>query len=290
MSRTARTDDIPEIVYDSLYGDEIQMELREPQTTSEEVVRGKVHDDRVLLTPLRTNDESCSVREQVNKKKVVISKGYAMLKRCFDILFSVILGVFALPILLSVCLIILIKDGRNPFYTQVRVGIDGKKFHIVKLRSMKKGADDVQNMLDERQLQQYYSEYKLEDDPRLIGWKKPGDSNRCFGSWIRKLSIDELPQIYWNILIKGNMSVIGPRPILQEELVKNYTPEERKMLLSIKPGLTGYWQAYARNNATYDTGERQRMELYYVQHQCVWLDIKILFATVGAILTKSGAK
>lgn len=266
------------------------MELREPQTTSEEVVRGKVHDDRVLLTPLRTNDESCSVREQVNKKKVVISKGYAMLKRCFDILFSVILGVFALPILLSVCLIILIKDGGNPFYTQVRVGIDGKKFHIVKLRSMKKGADDVQNMLDERQLQQYYSEYKLEDDPRLIGWKKPGDSNRCFGSWIRKLSIDELPQIYWNILIKGNMSVIGPRPILQEELVKNYTPEERKMLLSIKPGLTGYWQAYARNNATYDTGERQRMELYYVQHQCVWLDIKILFATVGAILTKSGAK
>lgn len=266
------------------------MELREPQTTSEEVVRGKVHDDRVLLTPLRTNDESCSVREQVNKKKVVFSKGNAMLKRCFDILFSVILGVFALPILLSVCLIILIKDGGNPFYTQVRVGIDGKKFHIVKLRSMKKGADDVQNMLDERQLQQYYSEYKLEDDPRLIGWKKPGDSNRCFGSWIRKLSIDELPQIYWNILIKGNMSVVGPRPILQEELVKNYTPEERKMLLSIKPGLTGYWQAYARNNATYDTGERQRMELYYVQHRCVWLDIKILFATVGAILTKSGAK
>ena len=102
--------------------------------------------------------------------------------------------------------------------------------------------------------------------------------------------MDELPQIYWNILIKGNMSVIGPRPILRDELERHYTKEEQEKLLSIKPGLTGYWQAYARNNATYETGQRQKMELYYVDNRCLWLDLKILFATVGAVLSKSGAK
>lgn len=268
----------------------MKMEWRDTQTTSEEVVHERVHNSGVQLKILRSNDESFAAYEKGNQNTAVSSRHYAVLKRCFDVFFSMVLGLFAMPFLMLVCLLIFMKDFGNPFYTQVRVGIGGKKFHIVKLRSMKKGADDVLHMLDEKQLQQYYSEYKLEDDPRLIGWKKPGDSNRCFGSWIRKLSIDELPQIYWNILIKGNMSVIGPRPILPEELEKNYTPEERKILLSIKPGLTGYWQAYARNNATYDTGERQRMELYYVQNRSVWLDMKILFATVGAILSKSGAK
>ena len=86
------------------------------------------------------------------------------------------------------------------------------------------------------------------------------------------------------------MSIVGPRPILQEELESNYTPEEQQLLLSVKPGLTGYWQAYARNDATYETGERQRMELYYVQNQSMWLDLKIVFATFGAVLRKSGAK
>jgi lipopolysaccharide/colanic/teichoic acid biosynthesis glycosyltransferase len=145
-------------------------------------------------------------------------------------------------------------------------------------------------MLTEEQLQQYYNEYKLEDDPRLIGWQKPGDSKRCFGACIRSLSMDELPQIYWNILIRGNMSVVGPRPILRDELDRHYTPEEQAMLLSVKPGLTGYWQAYARNNATYETGQRQQMELYYITHRGVWLDLKILFATVGAVLSKAGAR
>ena len=155
---------------------------------------------------------------------------------------------------------------------------------------MKKGADNLEKMLTPEQLEIYKKEYKLDDDPRLIGYKKEGDGTKCFGAKIRSTSIDELPQILFNICILGNMSVVGPRPILEDELHENYSPEEQKMLLSAKPGLTGYWQAYARNNVGYENHERQDMELYYVKNQSIWLDIKIIFKTVEAVICKRGAK
>ncbi len=222
--------------------------------------------------------------------KKPVSRAYLAVKRCFDFLASLIVSVVLLIPLADLALLVVVKDFGNPFYVQKRVGQNGKELRMVKLRSMKHGADNLENMLTPEQLAEYHREYKLQDDPRLIGYKKPGDSTKCFGGFIRKASLDELPQIVWNICIKGDMSVVGPRPILQEELEKNYTPEQQKMLLSVKPGLTGYWQAYARNNATYETGERQRMELYYVQNQSLWLDIKILFATIGAVIGEKGAK
>ena len=86
------------------------------------------------------------------------------------------------------------------------------------------------------------------------------------------------------------MSLVGPRPILKEELAQHYTSEEQKALLSVKPGLTGDWQAYARNAACYENGERQQMELYYVKNRSFGLDLKILFRTVVAVITKAGAK
>ena len=104
------------------------------------------------------------------------------------------------------------------------------------------------------------------------------------------MSIDELPQIFFNICVLGNMSVVGPRPILQQEIEENYTEEERKLILSVKPGLTGYWQAYARNNATYESGERQKMELYYISHRSFWLDLKIIFKTVISVIKRDGAE
>ena len=158
------------------------------------------------------------------------------------------------------------------------------------LRTMCKGADRLENMLTPEQLVEYKREYKIHDDPRLIGWKKPGDGNKCFGVRLRQTSLDEIMQIPYNILLKGNMSFVGPRPIMEDELKKNYTPEQQKLLLSVKPGLTGYWQAYARNNAVYEDGKRQRMELYYIQNRSLWFDIKIIFKTVGAVLSKAGAR
>lgn len=215
---------------------------------------------------------------------------YLVVKRCFDFFSSFVVSVVLLIPLVLLALLVAVKDFGNPFYVQKRVGQNGKELRVAKLRSMKKGADHLEEMLTPEQLEEYHREYKLCDDPRLIGYKKPGDSTKCFGGFIRKTSLDELPQILWNICIKGDMSVVGPRPILQDELEENYTPEQQAILLSAKPGLTGYWQAYARNNATYKTGERQQMELYYVQNRSVALDAKILFATVWAVMSKRGAK
>lgn len=229
-------------------------------------------------------------RENVAERKRTGSTPYLVVKRCFDFLSSLCVSIILLLPLVVLALTVVVKDFGSPFYAQRRVGMQGKDLFILKLRSMKKGADNLEKMLTPEQLEEYRKEYKLTDDPRLIGYKKPGDSKRCFGGMIRKTSLDELPQIIWNICIKGNMSVVGPRPILREELERNYTKEEQELLLSVKPGLTGYWQAYARNDATYETGERQRMELYYVHNCSIGLDIKILFATVVAVIKGRGAK
>lgn len=155
---------------------------------------------------------------------------------------------------------------------------------------MKKGADNLEKMLTPEQLEEYHKEYKLKDDPRLIGYKKTGDGLKCFGAVIRRLSLDELPQILINILLLGNLSVVGPRPILEDEMNENYTEIQQTILTTVKPGLTGYWQAYARNNVGYENGERQKMELYYIENRSFLLDMKIILKTVEAVFRKSGAR
>ncbi len=215
---------------------------------------------------------------------------YIIIKRTFDFISSLICGIILLVPMLIIAVIIIINDFGNPFYKQKRIGKDGKTLYIYKFRSMKKGADNLEEMLTPEQLDIYLREYKLDDDPRLIGYRKAGDGTKCFGAKIRSMSIDELPQILFNICILGNMSVIGPRPILKTELEENYTPAAQKLMMSVKPGLTGYWQAYARNDAGYEDGKRQQMELYYVKNKSVLLDLKILFNTIGAVICRRGAK
>ena len=130
---------------------------------------------------------------------------------------------------------------------------------------MKKNADDIEKMLTPDQLAEYKEEYKLKDDPRLIGYRTVGDGEKCFGAKLRRSSLDELPQIMVNILILGNMSVVGPRPILESELKENYTSDEQKLLLSVKPGLT-------------------------VQNRSFLLDLKIIFKTIEAVLLREGSR
>lgn len=245
----------------------------------------KMDDLRTVATAGEVNIEATEEVKFVKNKPL-----YEFLKRCFDIIASFLFSViFAIPMVL-IAFMIVKKDRGTPFYQQQRMGKNGQKIGVYKFRSMRIGADNLEEMLSQEQLMEYKKDYKLEDDPRLIGYEKSGDGETCFGAKLRKTSIDEIPQVLMNILIKGNMSVVGPRPILEEELLENYTPNEQKALLSVKPGLTGYWQAYARNNVSYGDGERQKMELYYVENRSVLLDIKILFKTVGAVLNKSGAK
>ena len=225
------------------------------------------------------------------KKRSKFRRGcYLFFKRCFDFVFSLLASIILLVPMLFIGLMVVFKDFGSPFYKQRRIGKNGKEFKLYKFRSMKKGADKLEEMLTPEQLEEYRREYKLKDDPRLIGYKKAGDGTRCFGAKLRKTSLDELPQILMNICIFGNMSIVGPRPILDDELKEHYTEEEQKLIRSVKPGLTGYWQAYARNNATYESGERQKMELYYIEKRSAWLDIKIIFATVGSVLKGRGAK
>jgi len=214
----------------------------------------------------------------------------ALVRRLCDIVLSLLLSVCLLPLSVFVALAIILRDGGNPFYWHVRVGQNGKRLAVLKFRTMKRGADRIENMLTPEELAVYRLEYKLPDDRRLIGYKKAGDGRRCFGAVLRRTSLDELPQVWWNVLLRGNMSLVGPRPVLREELDRHYTKEEQTLFLSVKPGLTGYWQAFARNRACYENGERQKMELYYAKNQSLRLDVKILFRTVIAVFTKAGAK
>ncbi|MGX8686976.1 MAG: sugar transferase, partial [bacterium] len=203
-------------------------------------------------------------------------KAYLIIKRAFDIVASL-----AAIILLSIPLLVLIilviaDDGGAPFYGHSRIGLRGKRIRVFKFRSMRSDAGNLEKLLTPEQLRQYWTEFKVDNDPRITK----------IGNFLRKTSLDELPQLY-NIL-KGDLSVVGPRPIVEKE-TKIYGDEIGK-LLSVKPGLTGYWQAYARNNATYESGERQKMEMYYVDHCSLLLDIKIIFRTVFSVLKREGAK
>lgn len=206
---------------------------------------------------------------------------YSVIKRLFDFVGALILSIIIIIPCLVVALIIVVVDPGNPFYAQTRVGKNGKLIKVYKFRSMKKSADEIENSLTPEQREQYEREYKIDNDPRLIG--------KGVGRFIRESSIDELPQIIINILILGNMSAVGPRPVLKQELESKYTEEQQKRFVSVKPGLTGYWQAYGRNNITYDSGKRQEMELYYADNASLRLDFKILCKTVVSVIKKDGA-
>lgn len=223
-------------------------------------------------------------------QEISVRRQNRFFKRLTDIVIALSLSLLFAPLSVALTVLILVRDPGNPFYCQRRVGRDGRALTVLKFRTMKQSSDDVERVLSAEQLAIYRREYKLTDDPRLIGYRRSGDGRRCFGAILRRTSMDELPQLWWNVLLRGNMSLVGPRPILKEELKQHYTTEQQEALLSVKPGLTGYWQAYARNAACYENGERQRMELFYVENRSFWLDLKILFRTVLAVITKAGAK
>lgn len=225
----------------------------------------------------RTKEQS-NIKGASFRKKWVYEFG----KRIFDFVSSLIVSIVLIVPCLIIATIIFIADPGNPFYVQERIGKGMKPIKVVKFRSMVKNAEDLQTALSPEEYERYLKEFKLDNDPRLLPHN--------VGNFIRRASLDELPQIIFNICIKGNMSVIGPRPVLLEELEMYYTPEQQKLFTSVKPGLTGYWQANARNNAGYESGKRQEMELYYVHNRSVLLDIKILFQTVVAVIKRDGAR
>lgn len=200
--------------------------------------------------------------------------GYRFVKRLFDIVFSLLVtAVLSIP-MAFICLAIRLESPGSPLYSQERIGKNGKRIRVLKLRSMYADADNVDKYLSAEQLEQWHSERKVDDDPRITK----------IGQVIRATSLDEIPQ-FLNVLT-GDLSVIGPRPITQEELERHFTPEQRHELLSVRPGITGQWQAGERNGATFETGRRQAIELSYVRNASLGLDAKIFFSTFGAMFGK----
>lgn len=217
--------------------------------------------------------EAKSAEETVAAKPV-----YSFVKRLFDIVLSLIGLVVLSPLFLAVAVLIRREDRGPVFYRSTRVGRHGETIGVFKFRSMRQNADHLADMLTPEELVEYRKEFKLAHDPRITR----------IGSFLRKTSLDELPQLL-NIL-RGGMSVVGPRPLVQAELMDKYSAGQRRQLLSVRPGLTGLWQVNGRSDCTYESGERQKLELDYVERRSILMDLKILIQTVGVVLKKVGAR
>lgn len=211
------------------------------------------------------------------KEKVKSKKLYFTVKRVFDILISLIGMILILPIALVVKVSYLISgDKHSIFYRQKRIGKNGKKIYIFKFRTMVYNADEeLKKLLKiKKYKEQWKNNQKLDDDPRITK----------AGKVLRKLSLDEIPQ-FINVFI-GDMSLIGPRPLVDGELDEHDGNHE--IYESVKPGISGWWAANGRSATDYE--KRLELEYYYAKNCSVALDIKCIFKTAKALITRHGAK
>lgn len=198
---------------------------------------------------------------------------YDFVKRVFDIVCSLIGLIVLSPVFIILSILIKTTSEGPAFFAHKRVGKGGKTIKIYKFRSMVTNAEELIKQFTPEQKAEYEKNFKLENDPRVTK----------VGKFMRKTSLDELPQLI-NIL-KGDISVVGPRPVMDVEtkIYGNY----RDMLLSVKPGLTGFWAANGRSHTTYT--RRRAMEIYYVKNRSVLLDLKIIFKTFISVFKREGA-
>ncbi len=200
--------------------------------------------------------------------------GYEACKRWIDVSVALCALFLLSPFFALIALCIKLEDPAGKvFYVHNRIGYRGKKLGLYKFRSMVYNAEDMIQSFTPEQRKEFHENFKLENDPRITR----------VGKFLRATSLDELPQLL-NIL-KGELSLVGPRPVVKAELEKY--GRHRDKLVSVLPGLTGYWQANGRSATTY--GERMEMELYYVDNRSFALDMKILLKTAGAVLSREGA-
>ncbi|WP_304032280.1 sugar transferase [Ruminococcus bromii] len=214
-------------------------------------------------------NKSASPSGHAIKKKPV----YDFFKRIFDIVCSLVALIILSPVFLIMAILVKTTSEGPAFFAHKRVGKNGKEIKIYKFRSMVTNAEELIKQFTPEQKAEYEKNFKLENDPRITK----------VGKFMRKTSLDELPQLL-NIL-KGDISIVGPRPVteVETEIYGNY----RDMLLSVKPGLTGFWAANGRSDTTYT--RRRAMEIYYVKNRSLWLDIKIIFKTFVSVFKGEGA-
>ncbi len=192
-------------------------------------------------------------------------------KRAFDIIFSLLVLIFFSPLYLLLTLLIAASSPGPVFYVQKRVGKNFKRFGCLKFRTMVDNADEIlESMIAEcpQMRAEFEDNFKLRDDPRIT-W---------IGKFLRLTSLDEFPQ-FWNVL-RGDMSVVGPRPLVPEELHKYGSKIDK--ILTIRPGITGLWQVSGRNDIPYP--QRVQIDVYYVNYHNWLMDFWIAFKTIGVVL------
>lgn len=200
--------------------------------------------------------------------------GHLFLKRICDFILSGVALVILAPVFIIITVIIKMSSDGPVFYKQLRCGLYGRKFNFYKFRTMIKDAESkLKDLLIYNEMKGPV--FKMANDPRVTG----------IGKWLRKFSLDELPQL-WNVL-KGDMSLVGPRPPLPHE-VENYDNWQRRRL-SMRPGITCLWQISGRNEIV-DFNEWMKLDLQYIDNWSLWLDLKILFKTIPVVLLGVGAK
>ena len=219
---------------------------------------------------------STDMQEIIENKYFFINDAifYKICKRTIDIVGS-FLGIIVLsPIFLIVAIAIKMEDPKGKIiFGHKRVGKDGKLFPCLKFRSMFANAEEMKKNFTPAQKKEYAETFKLKDDPRITK----------VGKFIRKTSLDELPQLF-NIL-KGDMTIVGPRPIVTDEL--KYYGEYDKYYMAVKPGLTGLWQVSGRSDTSYD--ERVELDMEYIKARTIAKDIYIMIMTVVKVLKREGS-
>jgi lipopolysaccharide/colanic/teichoic acid biosynthesis glycosyltransferase len=195
------------------------------------------------------------------------------LKRALDVLLSLAALAALLPVFGAVALLIKLGDRGPVFFRQTRVGRDGRTFPMLKFRSMVVNAEALKAQLMAKNEMAGGVTFKMKDDPRITP----------LGRWLRKFSVDELPQ-FWNVLV-GDMSLVGPRPPLPRE-VEQYGVLDRQRL-QVRPGLTCFWQVGGRSQINFEG--QVRLDVRYIRSQSLWTDLVLLFRTVPAVLMGEGS-
>lgn len=199
------------------------------------------------------------------------------IKRIFDILFSLSALSLCMPLFLVVALIVKLSSKGPIFFSHTRIGRGGEKFKCYKFRTMYPDAEErLRDILSNctKTREEWENFHKLKQDPRITP----------IGSFLRKTSLDEFPQ-FWNVL-KGDLSVVGPRPVVEAEIIKHYGVKAMD-ILQFRPGITGPWQVSGRNDISYDN--RIKLDQKYVENQSLLLDIKLIAKTIPAIFNSKGA-
>lgn len=227
----------------------------------------------IITSETTENMKTTSLRTQSNVQTKISKKVYMKIKRVIDVILASIALILLSPLFAIIAISIKIDSKGPVFFAHKRIGKYGKIIKLYKFRSMVVNAEELIKSFTPEQMKEYKENYKLTNDPRITR----------VGKFLRKTSLDELPQLI-NI-INGDLSIIGPRPVVADELEKYGTNKDK--FLSVTPGLTGYWAANGRSNTTYE--QRMEMELFYIDNLSLKMDIKVFFKTILSVLKKEGA-